>query len=280
MSKMDGYELCRKIKTDVLLSHIPVVILTAKVTDQDKITGYQEGADVYMTKPFNPTLLQTVIDNLLTSRSKLREMLLSGAGQPDSEPEDAEETGEIRLSAADRAFVDKLRQYVDANISDSSLSISDISAEMCMSRASFFRKIKSLTGVTPNNFILIYRLNKAAAMIRSREYRLNEIADLEHIRLDDGAELQLAAVVEGELAQVLLGGNAGLVEMADFGLGQLLFSNVLIAQLDCLITILLGGLLLGDDTGARFDHGDRDHVAVFVEDLRHANFFADDCFHV
>ena len=178
MSKMDGYELCRKIKTDVLLSHIPVVILTAKVTDQDKITGYQEGADVYMTKPFNPTLLQTVIDNLLTSRSKLREMLLSGAGQPDSEPEDAEETGEIRLSAADRAFVDKLRQYVDANISDSSLSISDISAEMCMSRASFFRKIKSLTGVTPNNFILIYRLNKAAAMIRSREYRLNEIADL------------------------------------------------------------------------------------------------------
>ena len=178
MSKMDGYELCRKIKTDVLLSHIPVVILTAKVTDQDKITGYQEGADVYMTKPFNPTLLQTVIDNLLTSRSKLREMLLSGAGQPDSEPEDAEETGEIRLSAADRAFVDKLRQYIDANISDSSLSISDISAEMCMSRASFFRKIKSLTGVTPNNFILIYRLNKAAAMIRSREYRLNEIADL------------------------------------------------------------------------------------------------------
>ena len=178
MSKMDGYELCRKIKTDVLLSHIPVVILTAKVTDQDKITGYQEGADVYMTKPFNPTLLQTVVDNLLTSRSRLREMLLSGAGQPDSEPEDAVEKGELRLSAADRAFVDRLRQYIDANISNSSLSISDISTEMCMSRASFFRKIKSLTGVTPNSFILIYRLNKAAAMIRSREYRLNEIADL------------------------------------------------------------------------------------------------------
>ncbi len=175
MSKMDGYELCRKIKTDVLLSHIPVVILTAKVTDQDKITGYQEGADVYMTKPFNPTLLQTVVGNLLTSRSKLREMLLSGAEKPRSEPEGG---GEIRLSSADRAFVDKLCQYVDANISDCSLSISAISTEMCMSRASFFRKIKSLTGVTPNNFILIYRLNKAAAMIRSREYRLNEIADM------------------------------------------------------------------------------------------------------
>lgn len=178
MSKMDGYELCRKIKTDVLLSHIPVVILTAKVTDQDKIAGYQEGADVYMTKPFNPTLLQMVIDNLLTSRNKLRERLLSGVGRPESEPEDAEEGEEIRLSAADRAFVDKLRQYVDANISNSTLNINDICTEMCMSRASFFRKIKSLTGVTPNNFIQIYRLNKAAAMIRSREYRLNEIADL------------------------------------------------------------------------------------------------------
>ena len=105
-------------------------------------------------------------------------MLLSGTVKPCSEPESEEEAGEIRLSAADRTFVDKLRQYVDAHISDCSLSISDISTEMCMSRASFFRKIKSLTGVTPNNFILIYRLNKAAAMIRSREYRLNEIADL------------------------------------------------------------------------------------------------------
>ncbi len=178
MSKMDGYELCRSIKTDILLSHIPVVILTAKVTDQDKIAGYREGADVYMTKPFNPILLQMVIDNLLTSRDKLRERLLSGVGRPDSEPENAEESEEIRLSAADRAFVDKLSQYVDANISNSALSINDICTEMCMSRASFFRKIKSLTGVTPNNFIQIYRLNKAAAMIRSREYRLNEIADL------------------------------------------------------------------------------------------------------
>ena len=122
--------------------------------------------------------------------------------------------------------------------------------------------------------------NALVAVALAGAGHVNEVADLEHIRLDDGAELQLAAVVEGELAQVLLGGNASLVEMADFGLGQLLFSNVLIAQLDCLITILLGGLLLGDDTGARFDHGDRDHVAVFVEDLRHANFFADDCFHV
>lgn len=174
MSRMDGYELCRRIRNDVVLSHIPVVILTAKVTDEDKIAGYQEGADVYMTKPFNPELLQTVVGNLLSTRRKLREMILSGSGKSaaESEPE------EVKLSAADLAFVEKLRGLIDGNISDSSLNINALSTEMCMSRASFFRKIKSLTGVTPNNFILIYRLNRAAEMIRSREYRLNEISDL------------------------------------------------------------------------------------------------------
>ena len=174
MSKMDGYELCRRIRNDVVLSHIPVVILTAKVTDQDKIMGYQEGADVYMTKPFNPELLQTVVGNLLTTRSKLREMILSESGKSSAEAE----TEEVKLSAADRAFVDKLRGLIDASISDSTLNINALSSEMCMSRASFFRKIKSLTGGTPNSFILIYRLNRATGMIRSREYRLNEVADL------------------------------------------------------------------------------------------------------
>lgn len=174
MSKMDGYELCRRIKNDVQLSHIPVVILTAKVTDQDKIAGYQEGADVYMTKPFNPELLQTVVGNLLTSRSKLRDMILSESGKSDA----GTEAETVKLSAADQAFVDKLRGLIDSNISDSTLNINALSGEMCMSRASFFRKIKSLTGVTPNNFILIYRLNRAAEMILGQEYRLNEISDL------------------------------------------------------------------------------------------------------
>ena len=174
MARSDGYELCRKIKQDPMLCHIPVIILTALVTDRDKMTGYSEGADAYMTKPFNPELLQTVARNLLTSRRKLRERILAQPGKS----EDAKPEEELQLSAADRAFIEKLRKLIDDNISDSSLNINLLSTELCMSRASFFRKIKSLTGVTPNNFILIYRLNRAAEMIRSREYRLNEIADL------------------------------------------------------------------------------------------------------
>ena len=175
MSQMDGYELCHRIKHDLALSHIPVVILTAKISDQDKITGYQEGADVYMTKPFSPELLQTVVDNLLTSRKRLRDMLLSQARRPqEAEPEN----GEIHLSAADRTFMDKLCGIIDENISDNSLSTNTVCTAMCMSRASLFRKIKSLTGVSLNRFILIYRLNRAAEMVRSREYRFNEIADM------------------------------------------------------------------------------------------------------
>lgn len=101
-------------------------------------------------------------------------MILSESGKSDA----GTEAETVKLSAADRAFVDKLRGLIDSNISDSTLNINALSGEMCMSRASFFRKIKSLTGVTPNNFILIYRLNRAAEMIRSREYRLNEVSDL------------------------------------------------------------------------------------------------------
>ncbi len=183
MSKMDGYELCRRIKSDFVLSHIPVIMLTAKSSDQDKITGYQEGANVYITKPFNPRLLQTVVDNLLTSQKRIREMILSQSGKPLTDTRAADSPGDefgngIHLSSSDRAFLDKLGRMIDENISDCTLNIHTLCTEMCMSRASFFRKIKSLTGVTPNQFILIYRLNRAAEMVRSREFRLNEIADL------------------------------------------------------------------------------------------------------
>ena len=186
MSKMDGYELCRRIKGDLVLSHIPVIMLTAKSSDQDKIIGYQEGANVYITKPFNPRLLQTVVGNLLASQKRIREMILSQSGKPLAEREIPDASGipgdeignGVRLSPADQAFLDKLCRMIDENLSDCTLNIHTICIEMCMSRASFFRKIKSLTGVTPNQFILIYRLNRAAEMVRSREFRFNEIADL------------------------------------------------------------------------------------------------------
>ena len=97
MSKMDGYELCRKIKTDGLLSHIPVVILTAKVTDQDKITGYQGGGRRLHDQALQPHTAANGDRQPADLAQQAARNAPFGAGQPDSEPEDAEETGEIRL---------------------------------------------------------------------------------------------------------------------------------------------------------------------------------------
>ncbi len=173
MPLVNGYELCERIKGNPVLSHIPVVMLTAMVSDNDKISGYQKGADVYITKPFNPNLLMSVIDNLLKKQGRIRELLLNQANVAEEG-----ERQEDMLSPIDRKFVDNLYMYIDEEISNGSINIDDISSKMCMSRASFYRKVKSLTGVSPNNFILIYRLNKSAEMIRSRQYRLNEVADM------------------------------------------------------------------------------------------------------
>ena len=122
--------------------------------------------------------------------------------------------------------------------------------------------------------------NAGVAVTLARTGDVNEVAGLEGVSLDDGAELELGSVVKVKLTQVLLGGNASLVQVAEFRLGELRFANVLVAKLDSLITVFFAGLLLSDHAGTGLDNGDRDHMALFVEDLRHANFSADDCFHV
>ena len=109
---------------------------------------------------------------------------------------------------------------------------------------------------------------------------VDEIAAGEGVRLDDRAELKLAGVVKRELAQIFLGSDARLFQVAHLALGELALRHVAIAELDRFIAVLFSGLLLRHDARAGLDHGDRDHVAGFVEDLRHADFFADDRFHV
>ena len=109
---------------------------------------------------------------------------------------------------------------------------------------------------------------------------IHEVAHLEGVGLDDIADVQLGGVVQIELAQVLLGSDLSLLQVAQLRLGELALGHVLIAQLDGLIAFLLGSLLLNNGAGSRLDDSDGDHMAVFIEDLGHAHFFADDCFHV
>ncbi len=110
----------------------------------------------------------TLIGNVLATREKLRERFTS---QEEIEDDGRQGNEADIISAEDRAFIDRLRKYIEDNISETSISITSLAGEMCMSRASFFRKMKSLTGMTPNDFILTYRVNKAAAMLREGKWR-------------------------------------------------------------------------------------------------------------
>lgn len=172
MPLMDGFELCKQIKSNSLLCHIPVIILSAKATDGDKIEGFGIGADSYLTKPFNPELLLTVMHNLLSSRKRLRDSLLGNTTLDLEEGAPSQE-----LSKMDKAFLDKLYKCIDREISNPDFNVNALGKELGMSRTSFYRKIKSLTGITPNDFLRIYRLNKAAELIRRKEMGLSEIAD-------------------------------------------------------------------------------------------------------
>ena len=174
MPKVDGYELCRRVKEDKMLSHIPVVILTSKAGEADRLVGYQHGADLYVTKPFSAELIFTLIGNVMATREKLRDSFISQEVSKDDGKKDPIES----ISADDRAFIEDLRKYIENNISETSISITALAGEMCMSRASFFRKMKSLTGMTPNDFILSYRLNKAASMLKEGRWRIGEVADM------------------------------------------------------------------------------------------------------
>ena len=109
---------------------------------------------------------------------------------------------------------------------------------------------------------------------------VHEVALFEGVSLDDVAHVQLGGVLKVKLAQVLLGSNARLVQVAHLGLGQLTLGDILVAKLHSGVAFLFGCLLLHDDAGTRLDNGDGDHLAVLVEDLRHADFLADDRFHV
>lgn len=171
MPRLDGLSLSRRIKDNPALSHIPVIMLTAKTDEKDKLEGYANGADVYLTKPFNSDVLLSVIANIISSRDKFREKILEASSE--GEIEEGAPVGE-----KDRQFLGALIQYIDRNLSNGNVDILSLSGEMCMSRSSLFRKLRSLTGMTPNSFVNSYRLNKAAGLLRNGDYRVSEVCDM------------------------------------------------------------------------------------------------------
>ncbi|MCC8018894.1 MAG: response regulator, partial [Rikenellaceae bacterium] len=170
MPGRDGLDLCNCLKNNVDTSHIPVVLLTAKSEINDQIKGYAQGADMYIAKPFEVKLLFSIIDNLLLKHKRQKDQILQTTPVQTL-------AGVENLSPLDRKFLEKFYAFIEENLSDENLNVNVLSRNLDLSRTSLYRKIKALTGKSPNDFLRIYRLNRSAELIREGELMLNEIAE-------------------------------------------------------------------------------------------------------
>lgn len=166
MPEMDGYQLCESIKSDARYCHIPFVLLTAKTNVEAKIRGLEYGSDAYMEKPFSLEHLHTQISNLLSSRQKLRELFASSPLFP---------IDEMVVSQKDKEFIEQLNTKIEERMADVSFSIDTLAENMNMSRSNFYRKLKSISGMSPNDYLKIIRLKRAAELLLKQDYRINEV---------------------------------------------------------------------------------------------------------
>ena len=167
MPQMDGYQLCEKIKTDELTSHIPVILLTAKADRQSKLAGLETGADDYLAKPFDGEELQLIVRNRIEERRKMRERFSRDITL---------EPRSITITSLDEQFLRKVLDIIEDHMDDESFSIEELSSESGYSQMHFYRKIKSLSGQTPSQFLRTIRLKRAAAMLQQKSDTISQIA--------------------------------------------------------------------------------------------------------
>ena len=177
MPVMDGITLCRQLKEDVRPSHIPIILLTAKDSLQDKEEGYEVGADSYLTKPFSASLLRSRINNLLESRKKL---ITQFQAQP--VPGNQTDLNEKRiiiaeaLSKLDNEFIEKITLLIEENLSSEKIDITYLSDKMCMSGSTLYRKMKALTGLSTNEYIRKVKMQNAERLLLEGKFNISEIA--------------------------------------------------------------------------------------------------------
>ena len=171
MPGKDGYELCQEIKQDIQLCHIPVILVTAKITADNQVEGLNVGADAYVTKPFEPAVLSALIQSQLKNRDRVRKLLTKATTTEDESVEDA-------LSEQDKHFMEELYKLMEEELSNSELDVSRITKLLLISRTKLYYKIKGLTGETPSSFFRTYKLNRAAELLKGGKYTVSEIADL------------------------------------------------------------------------------------------------------
>lgn len=167
MPEMDGYELCKTIKSEVNTSHVPFIMLTARSEDEERIIAYEIGADSYLTKPLNLEVLTFRIQALLKNRENIHSEFNAGAYL---EPE------KIVTTSIDEEFLRKAKEIVEANISDPDFNVKTLYEELAMSNSMFYRKIKGILNLTPNEFIKNIRLRRAAQLLDDKEIHISEVA--------------------------------------------------------------------------------------------------------
>lgn len=168
MPIMDGLQFCNALKNDASISHIPVLLLTALSGSEDKIKGYSSGADGYLVKPFEPSLLRIRIENIIKSRKALKKKF----------SDDIEtEVSLLTHSPIDQELMSKINMVIEENIGNIDLNTSFLCSELGMSTSKLYRKIKELTDLAPNEFIRTIRLKKSAQLLKTKKYNVSEVTD-------------------------------------------------------------------------------------------------------
>lgn len=169
MPEMDGFELCKQIKTKFEFSHIPVILLTARNTLQSKIEGLETGADAYIEKPFSSDFLHIQIANLLENRNKLKKYFASSP---------LVHVASVAGTKADEYFLEELQNHILNNIENENLDVETLAKLTNMSKPTLYRKIKSIANLSPNELINITRLKKAAELLATGKYKIFEVSEI------------------------------------------------------------------------------------------------------
>jgi signal transduction histidine kinase/ligand-binding sensor domain-containing protein/DNA-binding response OmpR family regulator len=167
MPVMDGLEMCKKIKGNLKTSHIPLLMLTAKAMVKDRLEGIDSGADLYLSKPFEMEILKSSLGQLITSRQIIFNKFYEGISK----------MGQQKTTTIDNDFMQKILNYINENINDPELSVEVLASVVFLSRSQLYRKIKTLTGVSVNEFIRNVRLEKARQLIENGNITINELSD-------------------------------------------------------------------------------------------------------
>ena len=170
MPVMDGFDLCEKIRKNPNISSLPIILLTARTLDRDKIEGMEAGADAYITKPFSIEVLKTTMDNLIKGRERLK-VTLAGPRVDESAIREPE------IKTPDDRLLERIVRVVNEHLGEAELTVEQVAAEVGVSRVHLHRKLRELTGETSRDFIRNLRLRKAAEMLAEKKYAISELAD-------------------------------------------------------------------------------------------------------